>query len=39
LAAGTLINLKKGKHGPRRALLLWLAERINALVQPNIRIS
>jgi NADH dehydrogenase len=26
-------------HGPRRAALLWLAERINALVQPNIRIS
>jgi NADH:ubiquinone reductase (H+-translocating) len=26
-------------HGPRRAALLWLAERINALVQPDIRIS
>ena len=26
-------------HGPYRASLLWLAERINALVQPNIRIS
>jgi NADH dehydrogenase len=26
-------------HGPSRAALLWLAERINALVQPNIRIS
>ena len=26
-------------HGPFRAALLWLAERINALVQPNIRIS
>jgi NADH:ubiquinone reductase (H+-translocating) len=26
-------------HGPARAALLWLAERINALVQPPIRIS
>jgi NADH:ubiquinone reductase (H+-translocating) len=26
-------------HGPRRAALLWLAERINALVRPDIRIS
>jgi NADH:ubiquinone reductase (H+-translocating) len=26
-------------HGPGRAALLWLAERINALVQPDIRIS
>jgi NADH:ubiquinone reductase (H+-translocating) len=26
-------------HGPYRAALLWLAERINALVQPKIRIS
>jgi NADH:ubiquinone reductase (H+-translocating) len=26
-------------HGPRRAALLWLADGINALVQPNIRIS
>jgi NADH dehydrogenase len=26
-------------HGPWRAMLLWLAERINALVQPKIRIS
>ena len=26
-------------HGPFRAALLWLAERINALVQPSIRIS
>jgi NADH:ubiquinone reductase (H+-translocating) len=26
-------------HGPSRAALLWLAERINALVQPTIRIS
>ena len=26
-------------HGPFRAALLWLAERINALVQPRIRIS
>ncbi|CAH2400480.1 NAD(P)/FAD-dependent oxidoreductase [Mesorhizobium ventifaucium] len=26
-------------HGPFRATLLWLAERINALVQPSIRIS
>lgn len=26
-------------YGPRRAALLWLAQRINALVQPNIRIS
>ena len=26
-------------HGPRRASLLWLAERIKALVQPDIRIS
>jgi NADH:ubiquinone reductase (H+-translocating) len=26
-------------HGPYRATLLWLAERINALVQPSIRIS
>jgi NADH:ubiquinone reductase (H+-translocating) len=26
-------------HGPRRAALLWLAQRINALVQPSIRIS
>jgi NADH:quinone reductase (non-electrogenic) len=26
-------------HGPYRAALLWLAERINALVQPSIRIS
>jgi NADH:ubiquinone reductase (H+-translocating) len=26
-------------HGPARAALLWLAERINALVQPSIRIS
>jgi hypothetical protein len=26
-------------HGPSRAALLWLAERINALVQPSIRIS
>ena len=26
-------------HGPRRAALLWMAERINGLVQPSIRIS
>jgi NADH dehydrogenase len=26
-------------HGPVRAALLWLAERINALVQPTIRMS
>ena len=26
-------------HGPARAALLWLAERINALVQPDIRVS
>jgi NADH dehydrogenase len=26
-------------HGPYRAALLWLAERINTLVQPKIRIS
>jgi NADH:ubiquinone reductase (H+-translocating) len=26
-------------HGPLRAALLWLAERINALVQPSIRLS
>jgi NADH:quinone reductase (non-electrogenic) len=26
-------------HGPARAALLWFAERINALVQPKIRIS
>jgi hypothetical protein len=26
-------------HGPGRAALLWLAERINAVVQPDIRIS
>ena len=26
-------------HGPYRAALLWLVERINALVQPSIRIS
>ena len=26
-------------HGPSRAALLWLADRINALVQPKIRIS
>ena len=26
-------------HGPRRAALLWLADRINALVQPEIRIG
>ncbi len=26
-------------HGPYRAALLWLAERINALVQPSVRIS
>ena len=26
-------------QGPWRAALLWLAERINALVQPSIRIS
>lgn len=26
-------------HGPYRAALLWLADRINALVQPSIRIS
>ena len=26
-------------HGPFRAALLWLAERINALVQPAIRLS
>ena len=26
-------------HGPGRAALLWLAERTNALVQPDIRIS
>src|ERR1700739_5188311 len=26
-------------HGPSRAALLWLAERINGLVQPTIRIS
>ena len=26
-------------HGPGRAALLWLAERINALVQPSVRIS
>ena len=26
-------------HGPSRTALLWLAERINALVQPTIRIS
>jgi len=25
-------------HGPGRAALLWLAERINAMVQPSIRI-
>lgn len=26
-------------HGPSRSTLLWLAERVNALVQPRIRIS
>ena len=26
-------------HGPVRAALMWLAERINALIQPSIRIS
>ena len=26
-------------HGPARAALMWLAERINALVQPSIRLS
>jgi NADH dehydrogenase len=26
-------------HGPSRAALLWLAERIKALVEPRIRIS
>ena len=26
-------------HGPYRAALLWLADRLNALVQPSIRIS
>ena len=26
-------------HGPGRAALLWMAERINAMVQPDIRIS
>jgi hypothetical protein len=26
-------------HGPGRAALLWLAESINALVQPSIRMS
>jgi NADH:ubiquinone reductase (H+-translocating) len=26
-------------HGPRRAALLWMAERINALVDPMVRIS
>ena len=26
-------------HGPGRAMLLWLAERINALLQPSIRIT
>jgi NADH:ubiquinone reductase (H+-translocating) len=26
-------------HGPARAALLWLAERINALVQPKIRMT
>ena len=26
-------------HGPARAALMWLAERINAVVQPSIRIS
>ena len=26
-------------HGPYRAAILWIAERINALVQPSIRIS
>lgn len=26
-------------HGPARALLLWLAERANARVQPSIRVS
>ena len=26
-------------HGPLRALLLWMAERINAMVRPRIRIS
>lgn len=26
-------------HGPGRAALLWLAQPINALVQPDIRIS
>ena len=26
-------------HGPVRAVVIWLAERINALVQPRIRIS
>jgi NADH dehydrogenase len=26
-------------HGPFHAALLWFAERINALVQPSIRIS
>jgi NADH dehydrogenase len=26
-------------HGPVRAALMWLAERINALIQPSIRVS
>jgi NADH:ubiquinone reductase (H+-translocating) len=26
-------------HGPARAAVMWLAERINALVQPSIRLS
>ena len=26
-------------HGPARAFMLWLAERINALVQPSIRMN
>lgn len=26
-------------HGPRRAALMWLAERINGLIKPKIRIS
>lgn len=32
-------NHQLSLHGPGRALLLWVAERINALVNPKIRIS
>ena len=39
LSHAVLYRRQLSLHGPYRAALLWLAERINALVQPKIRIS